>query len=106
MGLRILALDLGEYKAGWCLGDSAEVPQATTVKVRENKKQRIEDAAAEFSARIQVAIPHYKIELICIEGLLPSGARFGSTASWVRDGQIRLDQAVRDAARQYAVPVR
>jgi len=103
--MRILAIDPGEYKLGWCWGESGTVPPATTVHLR-SKGERIEEAAARFAKSLHAFLSEHPTDLLCIEDYLPAGAARGRTNADVREAQIILNAHIRAIAALHDIPVR
>jgi hypothetical protein len=101
----LFALDLGEYRVGFCAGAPGAVPLAKTLRLRKSG-ERTEEAVARFGCWLRDRFEERLPDILCIEGLIPAGAMEGMTTSFVREGQTLLHGAARAIAACYGVPVR
>jgi hypothetical protein len=101
--MRILSLDLAEYKVGWALGESGTIPRVQTYKLRV-KDERTEEAVERFAKWLQECL--VCVDLLAVEHYLPSGAMKGHTTADTRDGAIMLNAAARAVASICNVPFR
>jgi len=103
--IKILGLDVAEYRTGWCLGLAGTIPTPRIFKARL-AGERTEDAAARLACWLRDLFERDRPDLIVMEHFLPQGAQGGRTTDFVREGQVGLQYVVRAVAACYGIPVR
>jgi hypothetical protein len=92
--MKILSLDVAEFRTGWAAGESGSKPVYGSAKIRQ-KGERTEEAVARFAEWLDTMINDHRPRLVFAEDYLPAGAMKGFTTSDVRDGAILLAGAMR-----------
>jgi hypothetical protein len=103
--MKILSLDIAEFRIGWAAGESGSKPECGLYKLRR-KEERIKDAVIRFAEWIDNMINDHRPFLVFAEDYLPAGAMKGRTTADVRDGAILLNGALRAVCGLNGVEVR
>ena len=102
--MKILALDIGEHRTGYVLGEAGKTSPAKLLLLRKTG-ERTEDAAAALAKFIRNVCEDDRPDLIVMEHYLRAAAARAMSGGSAHDAQVGLHFAVRAVAACYGVRV-
>lgn len=103
--MKILALDIAEYRTGWLYAEAGAVATPRIVKLRKPGEPR-EEAGERFRRWLDELLSDRQTDLICFEHHFHIGAAQGFTNGDTLEGQIAFQWIVRTVAGYRGIAVR